>query len=84
MKYHTLQEAGEILGVSWKRVRQWVRNGELSAINVSTNRRSKKPQFRVSIEAIEQFEMNRSVDPPVARFRRVRTRGEYVPKILTA
>ena len=51
-KYHTMKEAGEILGVSWKRVREWIRSGELSAVNVSRDRRSKKPQFRVSATVV--------------------------------
>jgi transposase len=57
----TLAEVSERFGVSIPRVAAWIQRGELRAINVSRSTASTKPQFRVSSEAVEEFERSRTV-----------------------
>jgi transposase len=59
-------------GVSADKVRNWIANGELHAIDVST-RVGGRPQWAIPPEALEQFERTRSTRPaprPVRRRKR--------------
>ncbi len=42
---------------------QWIRQGDLTAINVA-KRNGGKPQWRVTQDALEQFELRRTKAPP--------------------
>jgi len=84
-KYYTITEIAELLGVGKTRVRQWIEAGELAVVNVSTNRSSKRPQFRITPSSLERFEHGRLDETPFPRRPRGRPKrtGEYVPKHLT-
>jgi transposase len=44
----------------------WIRTGELRAIDVSRTK-GKRPKWRISAEALEQFELTRMTAPPAPR-----------------
>ncbi|MGE0378866.1 MAG: helix-turn-helix domain-containing protein [Planctomycetaceae bacterium] len=51
----------------------WIRNGELKALNVGTAPGKKKPRWRITQEALDEFELLRaSQAPPPPRKRRKR------------
>ena len=60
------------LGVYPTKVLQWIRSGELPAMNVSTDRRN-KPRYVIDVADIAVFEASRAVQPPAPRVRRRRT-----------
>jgi len=60
-------------GISADKVLAWIHSGELSAVNVAQSR-SGRPRWRITPEAIEQFERSRANTPPPKRTRR-RRRG---------
>jgi hypothetical protein len=68
----------------WKvgpdKVHRFLRSGELIGVNLATNL-SGKPQWRISPEAVEQFERKRSSAPPPKPPRRRRRTAEvdYYP-----
>ena len=62
--------------VSPDKVRQWVRRGELAAVNVASSLCG-RPQLRVSPEALAAFERARSAAPPPKPPRRHR-RSELI------
>ncbi len=80
----TPREYAERIGVSVNTVLAWIKTGELRAINVG-GRASKRPRYRISPEAVEQFELSRSVIPALAesatrRLRRAALGGkDYFP-----
>jgi excisionase family DNA binding protein len=80
-RYLTPPEVAKRLGVSPDAVRGWIRSGELKAINVADLKKS-RPRFRVSLEALAQFEKLRQVipPPPVTRRRRRNTEHEEAKK----
>ena len=49
-------------GVATAKVINWIRTGELAAINLA-NRGCTRPRYSVSPEALEQFEASRRVVP---------------------
>jgi hypothetical protein len=56
------------------KILDWIRGGELSAINLAA-RQGGRPRYRISAEAIRDFELRRTVVPPpqpVTRRRRTR------------
>jgi hypothetical protein len=48
----------------------WIRTGQLAALNVGRAPGKKKPRFRVTPEALAEFELARTVSPPPAGVRR--------------
>jgi hypothetical protein len=63
------------------KVRAWIKNGTLLAINVAADLAS-KPQWRITPESVEAFEQRRSSEPtPQAprRKRRQATVRDYYP-----
>lgn len=59
-KYLTILEVAERYGVRPAAVNGWIRNGELSAINVVRSLKCKKPRYRISQKALEEFEALRA------------------------
>lgn len=45
------------------RVIDWIKRGELRGVNVSSSLRSRKPQYRIPVEAVETFEQARTTRP---------------------
>ncbi len=60
----SLKQAAEHCGVSEYVVRQWVKNGELRAVNVSISSTSKKPRLKVRTDDLEAFNAVRSTHQP--------------------
>jgi transposase len=54
-------------GVTEHTIIHWIRTGQLSAINVGVDPGKKKPRYRITQQAIEQFELARSTIPPLPR-----------------
>jgi excisionase family DNA binding protein len=67
-------EYADRLGVSVDKVRTWIEQGELFALNVATSAHGKKPRWRIPLDAIERFEDGRGTKPapPVPKRRRRR------------
>jgi hypothetical protein len=68
------------------KVEAWIRAGELRAFNVAA-RQAGRPRYRISPEALEEFELRRQIMPPAvaalrggrpARRRRVEPREDDV------
>ena len=57
--------------VNADKVLSWIRSGELAAIDVST-RPGGRPRWRITSEAIEDFERRRAAKPAVKTSRRRR------------
>lgn len=68
----TPQEVADLLGVSTETVLGWIRRGELVATNVSRNRTSKRPSYRISDSSLEMFEKSRQPEPQTKPQRRKR------------
>ncbi|HEY0984835.1 helix-turn-helix domain-containing protein [Schlesneria sp.] len=61
-RYQTPPEIAARYGCKPETVIGWIRSGELKAINLA-KRGAMKPRFRVSPDALEAFELARSVVP---------------------
>lgn len=77
MNLHTLDAVAKALQVSVDTVAAWVRRGELRAVNVSRDRASRKPRWRVRETDLEGFLSGREVAPdsPRQMLRTTRKRG---------
>lgn len=51
----SIDEISELLGVSGETVRAWIARGELVAVNVSLNRSSRKPRYRIRESDLSVF-----------------------------
>lgn len=78
-RYITPREYAERLGVATQKVHQWIRSGELLAVNVAQELEQRMPAYKISPAAIEEFERSRAVvaevsksgaqsSPPVSEF----------------
>lgn len=61
-----LEEVAEQLGVSLRTVQTWVDNGELRAVNVSRDPKSKRPRLRVRLLDLDAFLARRTSAPAAA------------------
>jgi hypothetical protein len=74
----TVADVASRYRVSPDKVRAWIRNGELAAINTAS-RRYGKPRFVVTEEALANFERSRSAAAPTpARSRRRGRRPDFI------
>lgn len=74
-RHFTPPQIAEDLGVAVEKVTAWIGQGELPAINVA-NRGSKRPRYRISLEAYEAFKRARAViQPPPAPSRPLRRKA---------
>ena len=67
-------------GVSNDKILQFIRTGELKAINAVCPGRGQRPRYLIDVVDLEDFERRRTVCPPHAPVRRRRERlgaGEY-------
>lgn len=60
-KLLTVAEIGKRYAVGPKKVLHWIRSGELKAINVGHGQQ--QPRWRITPEAIEEFELMRTYTP---------------------
>ena len=77
MNFLTTKEVAERLAVDPGEVRDWIRRGELAAIDVSSQRK-KQARYRISEEELERFQRMRQVSvAPVVRRRRSKFKRVY-------
>lgn len=76
-RYYWVRELCERWGVSEHTVLTFIRNGELKAVNVARTPTGKKPRWRITEQAIAEFEAKRTPTPPAPRGKR-RKRPEGV------
>jgi transposase len=65
----SVRDVRERYGVTEHTVLGWINRGELRAINVGRRPGAKKPRWRITPEALEAFELARTVAPPPPRRR---------------
>ena len=63
----TVKAVADRLGVGVHAVLGWIAAGELSAVNVARNRAGERPRWRISADALQQFELGRLAPPPPVR-----------------
>jgi len=73
----TPPKLAESWGISPDKVLSWIRSGELRAVNVATDRRS-RPRYLIDAQAIEEFELARSIEPVRATTRRKPNRDDGI------
>jgi hypothetical protein len=66
------------LGVSGRLVLHWIGTGQLAALNVSRNPRSKRPTWRIPAAALEAFEAGRTATAPAPRVARRKRAGDVI------
>jgi len=59
----SVRDVCERYGVSEHTVLSWIRAGELRAVNVGRRALAKKPRWRITQEALEEFEQARTPAP---------------------
>ncbi len=64
------------LAVTPDKVLDWIRSGQLQAVNVATTPNGKRPRYRITPEALDEFLAARSVLPTPKASRR-RAKGGY-------
>ena len=74
----TLTQVAEKYDAPVARVRAWIKNGELVAVDVSRKAGSRKPRYVVTEAALADFERSRSTRPAVKVKRRKGRVVEYV------
>ena len=74
----SVHDLTERYGVSEGTVLQWIRSGELRAVNVSRRPGSKKPRWRITAEALATFELARTPAPAPPRMRRRKRPAEVI------
>ena len=74
--YETPREVATRYGVNQSKVLGWIRAGQLRAVNVANNPNGARPRWRISPEAITDFELIRSA---VAKSPTVRRRRQRLP-----
>jgi hypothetical protein len=71
----TLKQVAERCGVSEYVVREWIKSGELRAINHSVSSTSKKPRLKVRSDDLDAFNAVRSthhqLQPPTPRKKKI-------------
>lgn len=76
-RFLTPPEVSRRFGVNPSKVLQWIRSGELRAIDVSTHPGTGRPRFRISEVDLAVFEARRAAGP-VAKTSRRRKRDAAV------
>jgi hypothetical protein len=66
----TVQDLATRYAVTPHTVLHWIKNGDLKALNVGRRLGAGKPRWRVTPEAIQEFEKVRTPTPSLARARR--------------
>ena len=75
MATYGIKDLTERYGVGEHTVLGWIHRGELKAIDVS-RQRGGKPQWRITAEALDAFELVRTHNPPPPRTRRRKQSAE--------
>jgi hypothetical protein len=64
--------------VSEATVLHWIHSGQLRALNVGRTPGARRPRWRITAQALEEFEAARSAAPPAPRQRRRRQRDDVI------
>jgi hypothetical protein len=79
VRYLSPPEYARRLGVKPSKVIAWIRSGELRSLDASSRPGVGRPRFRISPDAIVEFENRRGVQPaPAPRRRRNKQRNGVV------
>jgi hypothetical protein len=70
--HYTPAEIAEARKVDKRVVDRWIKSGELAAVNCASSAHGKKPRWRISQLALDQFDASRSAQPPTPPLRRRR------------
>ncbi len=73
----SVKDLTDRFGVGEHTVCEWIRRGELAAINVA-KRPGTRPKWRVTEEALAAFELSRTATPPPERARRRKQPGSVL------
>lgn len=76
----TVKDVAARFGVSEHTVLTWIRAGELKALNVGRSPGAKSPRWRITLEAVEAFELLRSHVPPAPQARRRRQPTDVIQR----
>lgn len=72
----TIKQVCERYGVGQATCLTWIRRGELRALNVARSPAAKRPTWRITEEALQDFELIRNhAPPPPTRRRRRKQEG---------
>jgi excisionase family DNA binding protein len=75
---YTVEELTHRFGVTEHTVLIWIRAGELKAVNVGRTPDGRKPRWRITEQALAEFEVLRTPTPPVPRTRRRKRLGDVI------
>lgn len=75
---YTVQQIVERMGVTEHTVLAWIHTGELRAVNVGRAPGAGKPRWRISAEALAQFELGRETTAPPAKTRRRKQSADVI------
>jgi excisionase family DNA binding protein len=74
----TVQDICDRYGVTEHTVLCWLRTGELRGVNVGRTPGARKPRWRITAQALTDFEAARTATPPAPRQRRRRQRDDVI------
>ena len=76
---YTVRDVCERFGVHEQSVLQWIRSGELVAVNVGREPGKQKPRWRITAEALKAFEDKRAsaTNPTAVKRGRARKYNYY-------
>lgn len=58
----TISQVSQLLDISHKTIMTWIRSGELTAVNLSLSRTSKKPRYRIRMKDLDSFLLSRTTN----------------------
>jgi excisionase family DNA binding protein len=67
---YTVNDIANRLGVCEETVLHWIRSGQLAAFNVGRSATAKKPRWRITPQALSDFERGRAAPKPAPTTRR--------------
>ena len=75
----TPPEIARLWGISVEKVLNFIRSGELRAINAATPGRNRRPRYLIGVADLEDFERRRTVGPTpkLPRVKRRVSDGQY-------
>lgn len=77
--YLAPSEVAARFGVKAEKVLLWIQAGELQAVNAATRRNGQRPRWRISPQALADFEQARASRPaPAPRVRRRRADRDVI------
>jgi excisionase family DNA binding protein len=75
---YTVEDLTNRYGVTVHTVLSWIHSGELKAVNVGRTPAGKKPRWRITEQALAEFEALRTPTPPIPRAKRRKRPADVV------